>query len=163
MKKEELLYIITGTETPQLLNKREYAIIDKCLEIINEKENELQNAIEIINEAQQKTSSQYKSISYKTSNGLTMVRSTPYSWVKEQKETLRGEIEYFYTIYVGGMAEGYNMYCNSSENQLTISSDSETLKFTVSSLEEATKIVHSFVVGMKMEERMKDTIYTKEL
>jgi hypothetical protein len=40
MKREELLYKITGTETPQFVNERENVIIDKCLEIINEKEQE---------------------------------------------------------------------------------------------------------------------------
>ncbi len=38
MLKTELLYKITGTETPLFVSERENVIIDKCLEIINEKE-----------------------------------------------------------------------------------------------------------------------------
>lgn len=44
MKKEELLYRITGTETPLFVNERENCIIDKCLEIINEKSAVVENS-----------------------------------------------------------------------------------------------------------------------
>lgn len=163
MKKEELLYKLTGTEEPQFVNERENVIIDKCLEIINEKEQELQSAIDIINESQQPSQpQQYKSISYKTRNGIDMVRSTPYNWEKKENETIQGDTEYFFTISVGGLAERYYFLCDSSETQLTIAINDERLKFRISNLEEASKIVHSFVVGMDMEERMAETIYAKE-
>jgi hypothetical protein len=41
MIKSELIYKLTGTETPQFVNERETTIIDKCLVIINEKESEI--------------------------------------------------------------------------------------------------------------------------
>jgi len=41
MTKEVLLYKITGTETPKFVSEREMCIIDKCLIIINEKDDEI--------------------------------------------------------------------------------------------------------------------------
>jgi hypothetical protein len=35
MLRTELLYLLTGTETPKHVTEREYFVIDKCLEIIN--------------------------------------------------------------------------------------------------------------------------------
>jgi hypothetical protein len=43
MKREELLYKLTGTETPRFVNERENTIIDKCLEIINDLESHYMN------------------------------------------------------------------------------------------------------------------------
>jgi len=40
MTKPELLYMLTGTETPKHLTERENVLIDKCLAIINEKQAE---------------------------------------------------------------------------------------------------------------------------
>lgn len=36
MTKPELLYKLTGTEKPRFITERENAIIDKCLDLINE-------------------------------------------------------------------------------------------------------------------------------
>lgn len=41
MKKERLHYLLTGTENPTFLLKREDSIIDQCLEIINTKEDRI--------------------------------------------------------------------------------------------------------------------------
>lgn len=43
MTKPELLKILTGTKNPRFVNERETAIIDKCLVVINEKEEEIRN------------------------------------------------------------------------------------------------------------------------
>jgi hypothetical protein len=43
MKKENLLYKLTGTETPKFINERENVIIDKCLNLINNLESEVEN------------------------------------------------------------------------------------------------------------------------
>lgn len=40
MTKATLLYLLTGTETPLHITKRENEIIDKCLVLINEREGE---------------------------------------------------------------------------------------------------------------------------
>jgi len=40
MKKEKLLHHLTGEENPKRISERENFIIDKCLEIINNLENE---------------------------------------------------------------------------------------------------------------------------
>jgi len=41
MTKDYLYYKLTGTEIPKFINERENIIIDKCLEIINDRELEL--------------------------------------------------------------------------------------------------------------------------
>lgn len=38
MKRETLLYKLTGTEEPMFITEREDCIINKCLELINERE-----------------------------------------------------------------------------------------------------------------------------
>jgi len=38
MKRETLLYKLTGTEEPMFITEREDCIINKCLELINEQE-----------------------------------------------------------------------------------------------------------------------------
>lgn len=41
MLKENLLYLITGTETPRFVSEREMCVIDKCLTLINDREEEI--------------------------------------------------------------------------------------------------------------------------
>jgi len=43
MKREDLLYKLTGTETPLFISERENVIIDKCLNLINDLESEVKN------------------------------------------------------------------------------------------------------------------------
>lgn len=98
---------------------------------------------------------------FKTSNHLTMIKSKPYNW---QKQTVNqdGTGGFFYSIYVGGMAEGHICIYKDNEKLLSIaymaySSDDPSLKFKVDSIEDAGEIVKKFAEGMKVD--MKDTIY----
>ena len=43
MKRDNLLYKLTGTETPKFITERENVIIDKCLRLINDLESDVNN------------------------------------------------------------------------------------------------------------------------
>jgi hypothetical protein len=49
MEKTRLLYLITGTETPRFVSEREMCIVDICLKLISDRENEITSLEELIN------------------------------------------------------------------------------------------------------------------
>eukprot|EP00825_Cyclidium_porcatum_P002281 TRINITY_DN11049_c0_g1_i3.p2 TRINITY_DN11049_c0_g1~~TRINITY_DN11049_c0_g1_i3.p2 ORF type:complete len:168 (-),score=14.45 TRINITY_DN11049_c0_g1_i3:436-939(-) len=62
MEKERLLYLITGTETPRFVNAREMCIVDICLKLINDREEEIDSLKELINLKSQSISVQEETI-----------------------------------------------------------------------------------------------------
>lgn len=103
---------------------------------------------------------------YKTKNNLTMIKGGLLDWQRKNKYHGSNEETYFYTIYVGSMSGGHICNYEFETNLLSIayssySSDDPSLRFKVSSIEEASDIVAKFAIGMNID--LKDTIYMKQI
>lgn len=99
---------------------------------------------------------------YISSNALTMVESQPLNWRRESVYANSNIEPYFYSIYVGGIANGH--ICNFQEETMVLtisniaySSDDPPLKFKVDSIEDAGNIVAKFAKGMQID--FTNTIY----
>ena len=77
----------------------------------------------------------------KIGNGLMMVQSYPFNWIKDQPA---GTSTPYYYIYLGDMSGGPTCVYKEEENELSISD----LKFKVESIEEAGEIVLKLTQGM---------------
>ena len=77
----------------------------------------------------------------KIGNGLMMVQSYPFNWIKDQPA---GTSTPYYYIYLGDMSGGPTCVYKEEENELSISD----LKFKVESIEEAGEIVLELTQGM---------------
>lgn len=49
MEKQHLLYLITGTESPRFVSEREMCVVDICLKLINDREEEISDLKELNN------------------------------------------------------------------------------------------------------------------
>ena len=77
----------------------------------------------------------------KIGNGLMMVQSYPFNWIKDQPA---GIAEPYYYIFLGDMSGGPTCVYREEKNELSISD----LKFKVESIEEAGEIVLKLTQGM---------------
>jgi hypothetical protein len=77
----------------------------------------------------------------KIGNGLMMVQSYPFNWIKDQPV---GSQESYYYIYLGDMSGGPACVYREEKNELSISD----LYFKVESIEEAGEIVLKLAKGM---------------
>jgi hypothetical protein len=77
----------------------------------------------------------------KIGNGLMMVQSYPFNWIKDQPA---GSQEPYYYIYLGDMSGGPACVYREEKNELSISD----LYFKVESIEEAGEIVLKLAKGM---------------
>ena len=78
----------------------------------------------------------------KISNGLMIVQSYPFNWIKESD--FPGATTYYYYIYLGDMSGGPTCVYKEEKNELSISD----LKFKVDSIEEAGEIVLKLSKGI---------------
>ena len=69
MEKTRLLYLITGTETPRFVSEREMCIVDICLKLICDREEEISSLEELIN-----LKSQTISVLEETVEGLKQIQ-----------------------------------------------------------------------------------------
>ena len=79
----------------------------------------------------------------KVGNGLMMLQSYPFNWIREC-DALKGSLHYYYYIFLGDMSGGPTCIYREEENELSISD----LKFKVESIEEAGEIVLKLTQGM---------------
>ena len=77
----------------------------------------------------------------KIGNGLMMVQSYPFNWIKDQAVGISTP---YYYIYLGDMSGGPTCVYKDEENELSISD----LKFKVENIEEAGEIVLKLSQGM---------------
>ena len=77
----------------------------------------------------------------KIGNGLMMVQSYPFNWIKDQPA---GTSTPYYYIFLGDMSGGPTCVYREEKNELSISD----LKFKVESIEEAGEIVLKLTQGM---------------
>ena len=77
----------------------------------------------------------------KIGNGLMMVQSYPFNWIKDQPA---GTSTPYYYIFLGDMSGGPTCVYKEEKNELSISD----LKFKVESIEEAGEIVLKLTQGM---------------
>ena len=77
----------------------------------------------------------------KIANGLMMVQSYPFNWIKDQPA---GTSTPYYYIFLGDMSGGPTCVYREEKNELSISD----LKFKVESIEEAGEIVLKLTQGM---------------
>lgn len=80
----------------------------------------------------------------KIGNGLMMVQSYPFNWIRESVYAKSSNLPYYYYIYLGDMSGGPTCVYKEEENELSISD----LKFKVESIEEAGEIVLKLTQGM---------------
>jgi hypothetical protein len=82
----------------------------------------------------------------KIGNGLMMVQSYPFNWIKDQfyQSLPAGSQESYYYIFLGDMSGGPTCVYKEEKNELSISD----LKFKVESIEEAGEIVLKLAKGM---------------
>jgi hypothetical protein len=88
----------------------------------------------------------------KIGNGLMMVQSYPFNWIRESvyanlypfSVLQSSNSTYYYYIYLGDMSGGTTCVYKEEENELSISD----LKFKVESIEEAGEIVLKLTQGM---------------
>jgi hypothetical protein len=76
------------------------------------------------------------------SNGLMMVQSYPFNWIRESVNS--NSEPYYYYIFLGDMSGGPTCVYKEEKNELSISD----LKFKVESIEEAGEIVLKLAKGM---------------
>lgn len=101
---------------------------------------------------------------FKTTNGLTMVKSKLFNWVRDH-ENYNKSSPYFYNIHLGGFSGGHN--CNYSDENKTLTitcttfedSNDPSLVFKVNSIEDADVFVDAFIKGMGMYYSVNGTIY----
>lgn len=79
----------------------------------------------------------------KIGNGLMMLQSYPFNWIRET-DKLKGSPTHYYYIFLGDMSGGPTCIYREEENELSISD----LKFKVESIEEAGEIVLKLTQGM---------------
>ena len=77
----------------------------------------------------------------KISNGLMMLQSYPFNWIKDQPA---GSSEPYYYIFLGDMSGGPTCVYKEEKNELSISD----LYFKADSIEEAGEIVLKLTQGM---------------
>jgi hypothetical protein len=80
----------------------------------------------------------------KIANGLMMVQSYPFNWIKDQAAGTSGISTTCYYIFLGDMSGGPTCVYREEKNELSISD----LKFKVESIEEAGEIVLKLTQGM---------------
>jgi len=80
----------------------------------------------------------------KIGNGLMMVQSYPFNWIRESVHANSNSEPYYYYIYLGDMSGGPTCVYKEEENELSISD----LKFKVESIEEAGEIVLKLAKGL---------------
>ena len=80
----------------------------------------------------------------KVGNGLMMLQSYPFNWIRESVYAKSSNSPYYYYIYLGDMSGGPTCVYKEEENELAISD----LKFKVESIEEAGEIVLKLTQGM---------------
>jgi len=80
----------------------------------------------------------------KVGNGLMMLQSYPFNWIRESVYTGSFGPPFYYYIFLGDMSGGPTCVYKEEENELAISD----LKFKVESIEEAGKIVLKLTQGM---------------
>ena len=80
----------------------------------------------------------------KIGNGLMMVQSYPFNWIKDQPVGTSGISTPYYYIFLGDMSGGPTCVYREEKNELSISD----LKFKVESIEEAGEIVLKLTQGM---------------
>jgi hypothetical protein len=78
------------------------------------------------------------------SNGLMMVQSYPFNWIRESVYANSNSEPYYYYIFLGDMSGGPTCVYKEEKNELSISD----LKFKVESIEEAGEIVLKLAKGM---------------
>lgn len=101
---------------------------------------------------------------YTTRNNLTMIKSTPYNWELQLNPYGRNK---YATIFVGSLSVGHTFIYDMEENIVHINHSREdsgpAISFSVWSIEDAGKLVHSFVVATKQQKNMEGTIYTTKM
>lgn len=100
---------------------------------------------------------------YTSTNDLNMIVTPTLNW-RIEKENRDGSGEEFYTVYVGGMAEGWIWLLDPRNLMLSCSnlsySSNETVRFKVDSIDQASIMVNAFAEGMGI--NMEGTIYTQK-
>jgi hypothetical protein len=78
------------------------------------------------------------------SNGLMMVQSYPFNWIRESVHANSNSEPYYYYIFLGDMSGGPTCVYKEEENELSISD----LKFKVESIEEAGELSLKLAKGL---------------
>ena len=103
-----------------------------------------------------------KNKTFQSKNGLTMLDCKPLNFLRQSVYAGETGAPYFYSIYVGGFADGHTCVYDDEKKTLIISysaysSDDPNLIFKVDSIEEASELVLKFSKGMNI--KLDDTIY----
>lgn len=102
---------------------------------------------------------------YKLNNGCVMLECKPLNWRIEKTyyDDYKGHNPEFYIINVGGMSDMYQCTLIPETMILSITktaySSNTVIRFKVDSIEEASRVVERFAIGMGMMDDLENTIY----
>ena len=110
-------------------------------------------------------------MTYKSSNGLTMLKCSPLNWrierihkidVASRKLVIDPDVQ-IYIIDVGSLSDMWQASLNSQTMILSFTSmhysSDEVYRFKVDNIEEGSSLVLKFAEGMDQVKNLKDTIY----